>query len=185
MAQSYKIIDKKDYDRKMAALKERHKKYLCSYRFGEAFRVSAEITALDRQYKSQQLSIAETVQDPDLNHDILVKVVQIAILSDILNGCLVELKGMFRKAGIASSDAYKSASAASRLANEVVADMDKAGRNVSIILCKATEEIENKYMHGMLNDISTFLHKTIEVDERGLPIDGRDQIQGEGAGQES
>lgn len=124
-----------------------------------------EAKQLDDQFKSQQFSVEDVVASEEDRKLLTHSVLKLTVLSDLMNGALIEMKERMKKAGVHGSDLYDTCLCALRINNEVVKAMDKLGTNSSIALEYITSQFESKYMLGMDNDLMSFLTKGIEIKE--------------------
>lgn len=156
------VMDVLTYKKRMEHLDNEIRKARDEFRYTKMAKLMAEMEALKQQYYDQKFPVEQAFDTQKSQHAMLEYIVIVTVLCDILSGQLIEMKEYMGKYNVCGGDAYNSACAAVRLCNDVVKKLDSCGSNTQFALSKITEEIESKYMFGMVNDVRQIIGRSIE-----------------------
>lgn len=156
------VMDVLTYKKTTERLDNEIRKALSCGQYSRVAKLMADLEDVKKQFENQKLPVEYAIDTQKGQHEMLVYIVIVTVLCDILSGQLAEMKTVMQKYNICGADAYNGACAAVRLSNNVVKDLDACSRNAQYALSKITEEIESKYMLGMINDVRQILNRKIE-----------------------
>ena len=159
---STRTMDVKTYETTVRNTQKKLEKARARGEITRAIMLEKKLYDVQRQFEEQRFSVEQVLTDEKSQHEMLEHIVIVSVLSDILTGHLIEMKSSMEKYRIRGGDAYDNASVAIRYAKKVVSKLDECGQNASYALAKITEEIESKYMMGMVNDVRSIIHRRIE-----------------------
>lgn len=159
---STRIMDVKTYQTTIRNTQKKLEKARARGEVTRAIMLEKKLYDVKRQFEGQRYSVEQALPDEKSQHEMLEHIVIVSVLSDILSGYLIDMKLSMEKYMISGGDAYDNASIAVRYAQKVVSKLDECGQKASFALAKITEEIESKYMFGMVNDVRQIINRKIE-----------------------